>query len=78
MDARALILAADRIARKQGLNQTAWSRKAGRAQSGQTISRIVSKGDCRLSTFLAVLEPLGYGIRIVRIADKKSGGGNSS
>ena len=71
MDSRALILDADRIAREQGFNQAAWSRKAGKAQSGQTISRMISKGDCRLSTFLAILEPLGYSLKITKAANRE-------
>lgn len=66
MDARALILLADRIARDQGHSQSSWSRKSGHAFNGQTISRIVSKGDCRVSTFLDLLEPLGYKLALIK------------
>ena len=64
MRARALIVEADEIARDQGLNQREWSTKAGHAASGQTVSRILNKGDCRLSTFIALLEPLGYELQL--------------
>ena len=71
MRARALIVKADKIAREQGLNQKQWSSKAGHASNGQTVSRIISKGDCRLSTFLALLEPLGLKLELV-----EAGAGN--
>ena len=58
MRARALIIKADKIAREQGLNQKQWSSKAGHAANGQTVSRIISKGDCRVSTLLDLLEKI--------------------
>ena len=66
MSSRALILQADRIAREQGLNQKEWSIRAGHAKNGQTVSRIISKGDCRVSTLLALLEPLDMELIIVK------------
>ena len=75
MRARALIIKADKIARDQGLNQKQWSAKSGHAANGQTVSRIISKGDCRMSTFLALLEPLGMKLEIVEAevgTDKKA------
>ncbi len=65
MVARTLIVEADRRARDQGMNQKQWSEKSGHASSGQTVSRIISKGDCRLSTFLALLETLNCELKIV-------------
>ena len=59
MDSRTLILQADKIARSRGLNQTKWSTKAGYATNGQTVSRIISKGDCRISTFIDLLDAIG-------------------
>ena len=59
MDVRKLILEADGIKAKKNLNQTQWSTKAGHATNGQTVSRIISRGDCKLSTFLSLLEALG-------------------
>lgn len=29
-----------------------------------TVSRIISKGDCRMSTFIRLLEPLGARLKI--------------
>ena len=66
MDSRTLILEADKIARGKGMNQCEWSRNAGYANNGQTVSRILSKGDCRLSTMQALLRPLGYELAIVK------------
>ena len=66
MDARDLILKADCIARGQGYSQSSWSRKAGRAFNGQTVSRIISRGDCRISTFLDLVEPLGYRLALIK------------
>lgn len=65
MIARALILKADKIARDSGLNQKQWSEKSGHAASGQTVSRILSKGDCRLSTFLELLDTINCELKIV-------------
>ena len=66
MDVRALILQADEIARSQGLTQRKWSSDAGYAASGQTVSRIISKGNCKLSTMQDLLRPLGYELAIVQ------------
>lgn len=59
MDTRALILIADGIANKKGLSQSQWSKNAGHASNGQTVSRIMRKGDCRLSTFIELLDAIG-------------------
>ena len=69
MDVRALILKADGIARSQGMNQTKWSSAAGKAGNRQTVSRILSKGDCRLSTMQDLLRPLGYELTITKLED---------
>ena len=55
MDTRGLIATAYGIARSKGMNQSAWSSEAGYALNGQTVSRILKKGDCRLSTFVNLL-----------------------
>ena len=59
-----LIWEADQIARDQGFTQARWSKAAGRAESGQTVSRILAKGECKVSTLLALLEPLGCELEI--------------
>ena len=70
MEARAIILEADRIAEEKGLTQSQWSRNAGHANNGQTVSRMISKGDCRISTFLDLLEVLGCELEI-KVKEKK-------
>lgn len=69
MLARMLIIEADQIARRKGLNQRQWSNVAGYAKNGQTVSRILSKGNCRLSTLVDLLEPLGCELKIVERKD---------
>ena len=64
--ARDLILEADRIARDQGFTQARWSKAAGRAESGQTVSRILAKGECKVGTLVDLLEPLGYRLTITK------------
>ena len=64
MTARGLIVQADKRARALGMTQAQWSTAAGFATNGQTVSRIMSKGDCRLSTFLSLLRPLGAELHI--------------
>ena len=71
MGTRELIMQADSIAREQGFNQSTWSTAAGRAGNGQTVSRILSHGDCRLSTLMELLRPLGYEMRLVRVKDER-------
>ena len=70
MGTRELIMQADLIAREQGFNQSTWSTAAGRAGNGQTVSRILSRGDCRLSTLLELLRPLGYDLEIRKRGDE--------
>lgn len=66
MEARELILEADRIARNHGMNQSEWSNRAGMAPNGQTVSRLMARGDCRVSTLIALLRPLGYRLTITK------------
>ena len=72
MTSRDLILEADQNAREQGYNQTKWSTEAGYAKNGQTVSRIINKGDCRLSTFLALIKPLGMELTIKKITEEEA------
>lgn len=67
MTARDLILKADWIARSQGYTQAGWSRAAGKAESGQTVSAILSSGECKLGTLIDLLEPLGYELEIRKV-----------
>lgn len=65
MEARDLILQADSLARKRGMTQAQWSSLAGYASNGQTVSRIINRGECKLSTFVALLDTLDCELRIV-------------
>ena len=65
MEARDLILQADAIARQKGMTQAQWSSLAGHSSNGQTVSRILSRGECKLSTFINLLDTLDCEIRIV-------------
>ena len=67
MTARDLILQADTIARSQGFTLAGWSKAAGRAESGQTVSNILSSGECKLGTLIDLLEPLGYELFIRKV-----------
>lgn len=60
MGARKLIDEAHGLAEKRGYNQSKWSADAGYAINGQTVSRIMKNGDCRLSTYVALLDTIGY------------------
>lgn len=65
MESRDLILQADSIARSKGMTQAEWSSMAGFASNGQTVSRILNRGECKLSTMVALLDTLGCELRIV-------------
>ena len=49
----------------KGMTQKEWSTAAGHAKNGQTVSRIISKSDCRLSTFLRLLKAVDCRLEIV-------------
>ena len=66
MNARELIVEADRIRKDQGLTQAEWSRAAGLDEVGMVISRSFNRGNCKLSTMVHLLRPLGYELRIVK------------
>jgi len=65
MEARDLILQADSIARRKGMTQSQWSSLAGYASNGQTVSRIINRGECKLSTIVSLLDTLGCELKIV-------------
>lgn len=69
MDARQLIIQADRIAREQGFTQAQWSREAGFDEFGKRISNAYRRGDCFLDVFLLMLAPLGYEIAIIKTSE---------
>ena len=59
MNARDIILQADQMARTMGLTQQQWSRESGLDDNGTCISRTLSRGNCKLSTLMMMLRPLG-------------------
>ena len=67
MEARELILQADSIARDKGLTQAKWSSMAGHNPNGQTVSRIINRGECKLSTFIELLGAVGCELQIRKI-----------
>ena len=71
MGTKELILEAHRMAKERNWTQWKWSMKAGRSGTGQTVSRILSKGDCRMSTMEDLLKPLGYELCIKKVEDKQ-------
>ena len=69
MDARELIVMADKIRQEQNLTQTEWSRRAGYDIYGKLISNAYARGDCRLSVITQLLQPLGYTLEITKLED---------
>lgn len=66
MTARELIVRADAIRQEQNLSQAEWSRAAGLDEVGMAISRTYNRGNCKLSTMIMLLKPLGYELRLVK------------
>lgn len=66
MNARDLILEADRIRNDQGLTQAEWSRLSGLDDAGMAVSRTYNRGNCKLSVMVQLLAPLGYELRLVK------------
>lgn len=69
MDSKDLILQADSIARGRGLTQAQWSAMSGYASNGQTVSRILNRGECKLSTLVSLLDTVDCELRIVSKKD---------
>ena len=69
MTERELIIQADKIRRDKGMSQAEWSRQAGLDDFGKTVSRNFFNGNCKLSTMVKLLRPLGYEIQIVEKED---------
>ena len=68
-EARALVCEADRISKELGLTQAEWCRRAGLDNTGVAICRAFKRGDCKVSTMLRLLEPLGYHLAITKDGD---------
>ena len=69
MNARELINEADRIRNEQGMTQAEWSRSAGLDEVGMAVSRTYNRGNCKLSTMVMLLRPLGYELKITKLED---------
>ena len=69
MTARDLIVLADEIRKAQGLTQAQWSRESGFDNNGMAISRTYKRGNCKLTTMMRMLEPLGYELAIIKMED---------
>ena len=67
MNAREIIIKADEIRREQNLSQAGWSRAAGLDEGGMAVSRTYNRGNCKLSTIVRLLRPLGYELRIEKV-----------
>ena len=65
-EARNLVCEADKISKEQGLTQAEWCRRAGLDTVGVAVSRTFKRGDCKVSTMIRLLEPLGCRLVIVK------------
>ena len=69
MDARDLIIQADVIRQGKNISQAEWSRLAGLDEGGMSVSRTFNRGNCKVSTLVMLLKPLGYGLKIEKLED---------
>lgn len=69
MTARDLIVLADRIRQDTGITQAEWSRRAGLDVNGKAICNAYNKGNCKVSTLVMLLRPLGYELKIEKVMD---------
>ena len=69
MTARDLITQADEIRKGKGMTQAEWSRSAGFDNNGMAISRTYNRGNCKLSTLVQMLKPLGYELEIKKVEE---------
>ena len=72
MDARQLIVKADKIRQEQEITQAEWCRRAGFDEFGKLVSNTFKRGNCKLSVFVQLLKPLGYEIKIVKQEGKNT------
>lgn len=71
MTARDLIVQADKIRQDefQGMSQAEWGRQAGLDECGKAVGRTYFRGNCKLSTMIMLLRPLGYELKIEKVMD---------
>ena len=67
MTARDLIVQADKIRQEKGMSQAEWGRQAGLDEFGKAVGRTYYRGNCKLSTLVMLLRPLGYEIKIMKV-----------
>lgn len=60
---------ADGIRQGKGMSQAEWSRAAGLDEVGMAVSRTYNRGNCKLSTLVMLLKPLGYELQIKKLED---------
>ena len=71
MEVRRLIMRADGIRQEQNMTQAEWSRKSGFDEFGKMVSNTIRRGNCKLSVFAQLLEPLGYELTIIKQEGKE-------
>lgn len=69
MTARELIVQADKMRQDQGISQAEWGRRAGFDDFGKAVSRTYFRGNCKLTTLIRLLRPLGYELKIEKVID---------
>ena len=69
MNARDLIVKADGLRQDKNISQAEWSRLAGLDEGGMAVSRTFNRGNCKVSTLIMLLKPLGYGLKIEKLED---------
>jgi hypothetical protein len=71
MTARDLIVQADKIRQDefQWMSQAEWGRQAGLDECGKAVGRTYFRGNCKLSTMIMLLRPLGYELKIEKVMD---------
>ena len=69
MTARDLIIQADKIRQEQGLTQAELGRQAGLDEFGKAVGRTYYRGNCKLSTLIMLLRPMGYELKIEKVMD---------
>ena len=69
MTARELIIQADKIRQERAMSQAEWGRQAGLDEWGKAVGRTYYRGNCKLTTLIRLLKPLGYELRIEKTED---------
>ena len=69
MTSRELIVLADQLRQEKGITPTGWGIMAGYDDGGMTVSRTYKRGNCKLSTLVQLLKPLGYELTITKVEE---------